>query len=158
MERQVPRRVPGVLPLVWHRDNLLVHHVKPFTVPDRRTVRVCRPCPVLLEPFGHVETEILLGPQHPGQSLTHDHGSVFANAVRSDGSIELVRLRSTGPHDFRESLTEWLAHFFNGLIAKPQRDGDRLPCANDDLVMSRGLRTVLLRISCFLPPRDYAVI
>ena len=48
---------------------------------------------MFLEPLVHVETEVLLAPQHPGQRLPHDEGLIFTDPLRSDGSIELVRLR-----------------------------------------------------------------
>ena len=35
VERQIPGRVPGILPLVGHRDDVLVQHVEPLRVPGR---------------------------------------------------------------------------------------------------------------------------
>ena len=37
---------------------------------------------MFLEPFVHVETEVLLAPQHPGQRLSHDEGSIFTDVTR----------------------------------------------------------------------------
>ena len=59
---------------------------------------------MFLEPLVDVETEVLLGPQHPGQRLSHDEGLIFADPVRSDGSIELVRLTLASLHDFSKAL------------------------------------------------------
>jgi hypothetical protein len=35
---------------------------------------------VFLEPFAHIETKILLTPEHAGQGLTHDPRCIVANA------------------------------------------------------------------------------
>ena len=59
---------------------------------------------MFFEPFVHVETEVLLAPQHPGQRLAHDAGPIFADTFRSDGVIELVRLALASLHDFSEAV------------------------------------------------------
>ncbi len=64
---------------------------------------------MFLEPFVHVEEEILLAPEHPGQRLAHDEGLIFADTFRSYGLVELIGLALTGLHDFSEAL-EGIAH------------------------------------------------
>ena len=61
------------------------------------------------EPFVHVEEEILLAPEHPGQRLAHDEGLIFADTVRGDGFVELIGLALAGLHDFSKAL-ERIAH------------------------------------------------
>ncbi len=94
MEREVPRGVPGVLPLVRHRDDVVVDHVRPLrvadVVPRRRAQRVRG---VLAKPHVEVEGVVLLGPQHPRQSLPHDHRPVRVQRRRRDRCVELVGLR-----------------------------------------------------------------
>ena len=70
VEGQVPGRIPGILPLVRHRDHVGVQHVKPFRVPhavaggfhERMTL-------VLLQPLIQIEVVVLLAPQHSRQRL-----------------------------------------------------------------------------------------
>ena len=56
-----------------------------FTMWNHSLFRIClaarphRIGAVFLEPFVHVETEVLLAPEHPGQCLAHDAGLVFAD-------------------------------------------------------------------------------
>ena len=64
---------------------------------------------MFLEPLVHVEAEVLLGPEHSGQRLSHDPGLIFGSTFRGDGFVELVRLALPGLHDFRETL-EGIAH------------------------------------------------
>ena len=80
-----------------------VDHVEPFAVPHRLLAGLHRIDAMFLEPFVDVETEILLGPQHPGQCLPHDEGLIFADTFRRDGSIELVRLALASLHDFSKA-------------------------------------------------------
>ena len=82
---------------------MLVHHVEPFAVPHEASAGLHRIDTVLLEPFVHVEEEILLGPEHPGQRLAHDQGLIFADAFRGDGFVELIGLALAGLHDFEQS-------------------------------------------------------
>ena len=79
VEGQIPGGKPRIFPLVRHRDDVLIHHVEPFAVPHLPAVRPHRIDAMFLEPFVHVETEVLLAPQHPGQRLAHDEGLIFAD-------------------------------------------------------------------------------
>ena len=58
---------------------MLVHHVEPFAVPHEASARLHRILTMFREPFVHVEEEILLAPEHPGQRLAHDQGFIFAD-------------------------------------------------------------------------------
>ena len=73
VEREIPGRVPRVLPLVRHRDDIAIVEVGPLVVaagqPLARGRRVGR---VAGQPAAHVEVEELLGPQHPGERLAQD--------------------------------------------------------------------------------------
>ena len=93
VEREVPRRVPRVLPLVGHRDDVVVDHVEPRLVaaaPARRRPQRVRL--VLAQPQVDVEVVALLRPQHPGQRLAHHRCRVVADGRRGDGVVELVGL------------------------------------------------------------------
>ena len=104
-----------------------------FTMWNHSLFRMCgAPRPhrvgaVFLQPFVHIEIEVLLAPEHPRQRLTHDPGRVFANPVRSDGSIELVRLTPARPDDLRKLVSERLAQRSGRLVAQAQPDGGDAP-------------------------------
>ena len=91
MEREIPRRVPRVLPLVRHRDDVGVEHVEPYGVPHagphRSEQRVAL---VLGQPPLEVEVVELLAPQHAGQRLPVDAPLVFVQRRRRDPRVELV--------------------------------------------------------------------
>ena len=73
VEREVPGRVPGILPLVRHGDHVAVVHVVPLIVPRRGLPgRLVRIGPALLEPLVNIVVVELLRPEHPRQRLTHD--------------------------------------------------------------------------------------
>ncbi len=92
VEGEIPRRVPRVLPLVGHGDDVLVRHVGPRPVAHPEQPRVARIEATPAQPLSDVVVVILLRPQHPGQSLPHDQALVGAHLGGRDGSVEGVRL------------------------------------------------------------------
>ncbi len=78
VEGEVPCGVPGVLPLVRHRDDVGVEHVKPFGIaralPGRFEQRVTV---VLLEPSIQIEVVVLLAPEHSRQRLAVHPAFIF---------------------------------------------------------------------------------
>src|SRR5271169_5363575 len=95
------------------------------------------------EPFVQVEEEKLLGPQHPGQRLSHYKGLVFADALRRDGSIELVGLTLTSLHGFSKALKR-IAYSSRRQVTQPQSDRGGFACAHADLVMCGSFRSQVL--------------
>ena len=77
MEREVPGGVPGILPLIGHRNDVGVVEVRPVRIAAleacRRGLRIRR---VAFEPFVNVVVIELLRPEQPGQCLSHDLLSV----------------------------------------------------------------------------------
>ena len=93
VEREVPGRVPRILPLVRHRDDVVVVEMRPFGVPPasaRRRRR--RLAGIALEPAPDLVVVPLLRPEHPRQRLAHDAPRVLAEAIRHHGRVELVGL------------------------------------------------------------------
>ena len=105
VEGQVPRRIPGILPLVGHGDDVLVEHVEPLRVPGVTISGMERVRVVLVEPVVPVEEEELLAPEHAGQGLAHDVGRVGTYGWRRDRPVELVGF----PKPAREGLVEALS-------------------------------------------------
>ncbi len=93
VERQIPGRVPRVLPLVGHGQDVRVEHLRPGSVPalvaldGRRRERG-----VSLEPVAHDVVVVLLRPQQPGQRLAHDRAFVVAERSGDHRGVELVCL------------------------------------------------------------------
>ena len=96
VEGQVPGRVPGVLPLVGHGDDVLVHHMVPLPVPEVAAAAIEGVGVVLVQPLVTVEEVELLGPEHAGDGLAHDIGRIRGDRGRGDGPVELVRLLQPG--------------------------------------------------------------
>ena len=98
MKRQVPCRIPGVLPLVRHGHDVRIVHVVPALVAGGASFRVERVSPVLLEPLVHIVVIELLGPEHACNRLAHHVGLIGAQRRRDDRSVELIRLLPASLH------------------------------------------------------------
>ena len=134
VKRQVPRRVPRILPFVGHGNYVLVDHVEPFDIAKLLAVGIQRIDAVLLQPLVDLEAEVLLGPQHSGQRLAHDVCLVLVEARRRDGAIELVGFGRSRREQFGEIL-ERITHVSRSDIAQPQLDGLLLTGFNRQLIM-----------------------
>ena len=91
MEGKIPGRVPGIFPLVRHRDDVAVVHVVPVVVArGLLAIGLERIGAALFEPFVHVVVVELLAPQHAGQRLPHDVGLVGVQRRGNHRRVELV--------------------------------------------------------------------
>ena len=106
VEGEIPGRVPGVLPLVRHRDDVVVDHVEPLAVPERAAPVVEGVGAVLLQPRVGVEVIILLRPEHAGDGLAHHAGGIRGGRGRGHGAVELVRLPQPRGQGLVEALPE----------------------------------------------------
>ena len=109
VEGQIPGRVPGILPLVGHRDDVLVEHVEPLRVPGVAISGMQRVGVVLIQPVVAVEEEELLAPEHAGQRLTHDVGRVGTHRWRRDRLVKLVGFTKPVSKDLIKLLAKWFA-------------------------------------------------
>ena len=67
VKSQVPSGIPGIFPLVGHRDDVAIQHVEPLGIPDIATTGAQQRVSVmLLQPLVQIEVVILLAPQHAG--------------------------------------------------------------------------------------------
>src|SRR5436189_518966 len=93
MEGQVPGRVPGVLPLVWHRNDVAIDQVTPLRVsPTPARVRG-RAVGIAFEPLGDIEEIKLFAPDEPGQRLALDLALVVRKLAGGQSSVKRVRIR-----------------------------------------------------------------
>ena len=97
MKGQVPGGVPGVFPLVRHRNDVVIDHVEPVAVPEDTARGVKGVGPVLLEPGIGVEVIELLGPQHAGEGLAHDMGRIERHRRGRQRLIKVVGLNLSYP-------------------------------------------------------------
>src|SRR5689334_13060419 len=115
MEREIPRRVPGVLPLVGHRDHVGIVEMRPVAVAAvlaaGRGLWMFR---IAAEPLRHVVVKELLAPDHSGERLTLDALRVAARDVTLQVAVELVSFATSA----REDTVEVVERLFEQLRRK----------------------------------------
>ncbi len=113
VKRKVPGGVPGILPLVRHRDDVAVVHVVPVVITRRGFARFLeRIGAALLQPLVHVVMVKLLAPQHSRQGLTHHVSRVGVGGFGNDRRVELVSLVAAGLKNLVKTPAEdagWIA-------------------------------------------------
>ena len=107
MERQVPGREPRVLPLVRHRDHVVVDQVVPAAVPDPG-IGTERVGAVLGQPPLDVVPVVLLAPQHPGQRLPDDVSLVVGQPSVASGGANGEAARPRQPSGYFGDLGKYL--------------------------------------------------
>ncbi len=103
VERQVPGRIPRILPLVRHGDHVGVQHVKPIHVaraaPGGLEQRMAL---VLLKPPIQIEVVELLAPEHARQRLAVHAPLVLVQRLRGNPGVEFVRVGDSALDDVLE--------------------------------------------------------
>src|ERR1700731_3126378 len=93
VEREVPGGIPGVFPLVGHRDDVRIVQMGPVAVAAVPAPRGWgRLCGIACQPLGNVEVEELLAPDHSGKRLSLDGARICAVDSLLDVCVELVSL------------------------------------------------------------------
>ena len=147
VEGQIPGRVPGILPLVGHRDDVLVQHVEPLRVPGVAISGMQRVGVVLIQPVVAVEEEELLAPEHAGQRLAHHVGRVGTHRWRRDRLVKLVGFTQPVGKDLIKRLAKGFALLVRRSLGEPQANHRGLTGADIDLVVRRDLGALLCRDS-----------
>ena len=149
VEGQIPGGEPGILPLVRHRDDVVVEHVGPLGIahPAPLLDRHRRPGAVFGQPCVQVIVKVLLGPQHAGERLAHHPGAVLIrlHGGGHDRGIELVGLLAPRLED-RIEVAERLGRRLRRRAHQAQADDVRCAGPDADLVVSRRLRSFLRRV------------
>ena len=130
VEGQIPSRVPRILPLVGHRDDVLVQHVEPLGVAGVAISRVQRVGVVLVQPVVAVEEEELLAPEHAGQRLAHHVGRIGTHRWRRDGLVKLVGFMKPVSKDLIKGLTKRFDVLVRRSFGEPQANYFGLAGAN----------------------------
>ena len=93
VKAQIPTGIPGIFPLVRHRNHVEVVQVFPLGVaPIFAAFGRWRHPRIALEPLLHIVVVKLLRPEHPGEGLALDGAHVGAERFALDCGVELVRL------------------------------------------------------------------
>ena len=146
VERQVPGRVPGILPFVGHRDDVPVQHVEPLRIAGTPISVMQRIGLVLVQPVVAVEKKELFAPEHAGESLTHHGSGVATHGRRRDRLVELIGF--TKP--VGKALVEWLAKGLALLVrhtaGEAQANHARLTGTDRDVVVRGDLGPVVVWI------------
>ena len=91
VERQIPCGVPGIFPLVRHRNDVGVIQVRLLMVPPIYSLGRRRRGPwIPLEPIADYIVIKLFRPQHAGERLPHHVPGVRSQVRWNHGRIELV--------------------------------------------------------------------
>ena len=149
VEGQVPGRVPRVLPLVRHRDDVVIEHVRPLAVAHALALLPGQMAAgaMLVEPQVEVVVEVLLGPEHAGQRLAQHVGAV---GVLRDSGRGQRRIEGIG---FGQALCEYCVEVGEGRARlrrlagrQPQAQDLRLARADTEAVVGRHLGALPRRI------------
>src|SRR5712672_3964319 len=93
MKRQIPRRIPRILPFVRHRNNVVVVQVRPIMVsPLQSLLRRRRSRRIAVQPGAHVIVIELLVPHHACKRLPHHPPGILRQFLGNTGNVELVSL------------------------------------------------------------------
>src|SRR5262249_22834724 len=93
MKGKIPRRVPWILPLIGHGNDIGVVKMFPLVISTTNPLsrRFGRRRITIQPLLDHVVIE-LLGPKHAGECLAHDQPRVVRKMFGNDGLIELISL------------------------------------------------------------------
>src|SRR5215472_18691720 len=107
MKRQVPRGVPGILPLVGHGNYVRVVEMSPIVIAAIvACLRRRRSGWIALQPLTlHVVIK-LLRPQQAREALTHHVPGIIREVVWDDSRVGLVGLQLAGKEDAVELAVE----------------------------------------------------
>ncbi len=126
VEREVPRGVPRILPLVRHREDVGVVEMRPIVIAPvlalgrrRRTTGVAR------EPRAHVVVITLLREQHSGEGLPLHAARVVGKIGVNMQGVEFIRFADALRENALELRTERRGACGCGILigqSKPQRN------------------------------------
>ena len=143
VEGQVPGRVPGVLPLVGHGDDVLVQHVEPLRIPGVSISGMEGVGVVLVQPVVTVEEEELFAPEHAGDGLAHYVGRVFTHGWRRHRLVKFIGFTKPVNEDFIKLYAKGFALLAGRTVGEPQANHFGLTGADVDLVVRRDLGALL---------------
>src|SRR6195256_4306694 len=154
MKSQVPRRIPGILPLVGHRNDVAVQHVEPLGIAPALLTRTGEwMSSMRLQPAVEVEIVVLLAPQHSRQGLAVHATFILAQRRWGDPLVEFVGIGQASSKYLVER-SEGVGWWF-----RAQAQPDYLAAAGWDFktIESRGLRAHLGGIHSIVIACDHII-
>src|SRR5271165_1034908 len=140
MEGKVPGSVPGILPLVRHRDDISIEKVRPVFVatiqPLRRRWRAGR---IALQPLALDVMIKLLRPQQSGKALAHHAARVFRQIRRNDARVVVVSLKLPQHKDAVELANELVFARWPVLVRQAQLYSDSPSRRHREAIVRRGV-------------------
>ena len=157
VEREVPGGVPGVFPLVRHRQEIVVVEVAPAGVPPRLPHRGRRRLGrIAVEPRGDGVVVELLAPDHSREGLSHDVGLVFRRVLRPHGRVVLVGLAdAVGERPF-EARAE-IQRLARIVAREPHPQLDAIARRDHEAIPARHLRALPRRVDGRIAGDDVVV-
>ncbi len=143
MKREIPGGIPGILPLIRHRDDIGVIEMRPIRVPAVVTfTRGGLPCRIALEPSIHIVVIELFAPKQSGKGLPLYAARVFRQMGRGKAVVELVRFTNARRKDGLEVLLR--EPRAPAIIGQSQADGLCLTGREREHILSRsfGAQTI----------------
>jgi hypothetical protein len=157
VEREVPGRVPGVLPLVGHGDDVLVVEVPPRVVAALPAGgRWRRLGGIALQPPPDVEVVELLAPQQSGKGLAHHPPRVVGARRSLEALVELVGLTDAGRERGVEGRAERV--LAGRHVGQAQGHGRRLTGGQAQAIVGSGLGAGPGRVDGIQPAVDDIVV
>src|SRR6185369_11674623 len=103
MKSKIPRRIPGILPLIRHRDDVGVVEMFPLMIATARAFgrRFGRRWITVKPVLDHIVI-VLFGPEHAGERLAHDEPCIVRKMFRYDCLIEVIGFMSSVAEDLFE--------------------------------------------------------
>src|SRR5690349_16288487 len=91
MKRKIPRRVPRILPLVGHRNDIGVVEMFPLVIATAHTLRRrLRCCRITIQPLLDDVVIELFGPEHACECLTHNKPRVSREVFGNYAAVKLI--------------------------------------------------------------------
>ena len=144
MKSQVPVGVPGILPLVRHRDNLVIEHMSPVSVADRDVAFGYWKGMVFRQPARDIEMIVLLAPQHASECLAEDALPVLIELGWRDRAVECVSLHPALGEDLVEGSVK--SRIIQAAPLQPQSHSCRASGRDIEQVVCGSLGTGLRRV------------
>src|SRR6266404_91794 len=159
MKSEVPCRVPRILPLIGHGDDVGVIEVSPIFVapvaPLGWRLRLSR---IAVDPFVLDIVVVLLRPEHARERLAHHALGVGAEIAWYHFAIELVGFAQTGCEHAIELWTERMHLTRSLFFGETQFHRNRLAGSNRQLVVGGGFRPSVAWVHSILICVHYVIV
>ena len=135
MKGEIPGRIPGIFPFVWHGDHITVVHVMPVLISE--TLCFIGPQWInakLLEPGRDVVVVELFGPQHPCHRLPEHQLLLSAESSWHHPGVVVIAVLFSAIQDLIKVIIGRVVLCFRCRLGQSQLDRVRGVGANREVV------------------------